>query len=309
MRLGDSVGETQRSALPALAASAPLGGPRAGATILAMTTAPGGALHPVVAIQRYGQGRSMIFAGEASWRWKMMVASSDRSYEFFWRQAARWLAADSPEPVSMTFPEALEPGDVGSASIDVRDASYAPVPDAVVDGTLIAPGGETTSLKLRHIDGGGSRFAAALSPDRSGLHRVRVEARKGSTTLGSADRWLYVGGVDREFADPRLNEPFLRRLARSSGGRYARPAEAAQVASWLQSTVPADATPERRDLWHEPWAFMAIVFYSRPVVLRRRWGYGDGAARKAGGQPGSRSHAALLMGAVRASADEGVTPW
>ena len=275
MRLGDSVGETRKrwSALPALAASAPLGGPRAGATILAMTTAPGGALHPVVAIQRYGQGRSMIFAGEASWRWKMMVASSDRSYELFWRQAARWLAADSPEPVSMTFPEALEPGDVGSASIDVRDASYAPVPDAVVDGTLTAPGGDTTPLKLRHIDSGGGRFAAALSPDRSGLHRVRVEARKGSTTLGAADRWLYVGGVDREFADPRLNEPFLRRLARSSGGRYARPAEAAQVASWLQATVPTDTTPERRDLWHEPWAFVAIVLLlSAEWILRRRWG-------------------------------------
>jgi len=116
-------------------------------------------------------------------------------------------------------------------------------------------------------------MGGVLSPDRSGLHRVRVEARKGSTTLGAADRWLYVGGVDREFADPRLNEPFLRRLARSSGGRYARPAEAAQVASWLQSTVPADATPERRDLWHEPWAFVAIVLLlSAEWILRRRWG-------------------------------------
>jgi uncharacterized membrane protein len=274
MRLG-SVEETRKrwSALPALAASAPLGGPRPGATILAMTTAPGGSLHPVVAVQRYGQGRSMIFAGEASWRWKMMVASSDRSYEFFWRQAARWLAADSPEPVSMTFPEALEPGDIASASIDVRDSSYVPVPDAVVDGTLSAPGGDTTPLKLRHVDGGGGRFAAALSPDRSGLYRVRVTARKGGTTLGTAERWLYVGGVDREFADPRLNEPFLRRLARSTGGRYARPDEAAQVASWLQSTVPVDATPERRDLWHEPWAFAAIVLLlSAEWILRRRWG-------------------------------------
>jgi uncharacterized membrane protein len=275
MRLGGSVEETRKrwSALPALAASAPLGGPRPGATILAMTTAPGGSLHPVVAIQRYGQGRSMIFAGEASWRWKMMVASSDRSYEFFWRQAVRWLAADSPEPVSLTFPEALEPGDVGSASIDVRDSSYGPVPDAVVDGTLTAPGGDTTPLKLRRSDGAGSRFAAALSPDRPGLYRVRVEARKGSTALATADRWLYVGGVDREFADPRLNEPFLRRLARSTGGRYARPAEAAQVASWLQTTVPVDATPERRDLWHEPWAFAAIVLLlSAEWILRRRWG-------------------------------------
>src|SRR5438067_4712387 len=90
----------QWSALPALAASAPLGGARPGATVLAVTQAPGGAVFPVVAVQRYGQGRSMVFAGEASWRWKMMLSSTDRSHEFFWRQTARWLARPSPDPVT-----------------------------------------------------------------------------------------------------------------------------------------------------------------------------------------------------------------
>jgi uncharacterized membrane protein len=275
MRLGASPDETRKrwAALPALAASAALGGPRPGASVLAMTTAPGGGVFPVIAVQRYGQGRSMIFAGEASWRWKMMVPSSDKSYEVFWRQAARWLSADSPDPVAITLPETVEPGDMASATIDVRDASFAAVPDAVVDGTLTAPGGEATPLKLRHADSGGGRFVAALATDRQGLYRVRVEAHKGATALGSADRWLYVGGADREFADPRLNEAFLRRLARSTGGRYARASDASQVASWLQSSVPADSTPERRDLWHEPWAFAAIVLLlSAEWTLRRWWG-------------------------------------
>src|SRR5438045_4676254 len=78
----------QWAALPALAASAPLGGPRPGATVLAVTQAPGGAIFPVIAVQQYGQGRSMVFAGEASWRWKMMVGSADRTHEVFRLQAA-----------------------------------------------------------------------------------------------------------------------------------------------------------------------------------------------------------------------------
>ena len=41
---------------------------------------------------------------------------------------------------------------------------------------------------------------------------------------------MYVGGADREFADPRLNEGFLRRIARNSGGRYVRAAEAREGA-------------------------------------------------------------------------------
>jgi uncharacterized membrane protein len=275
MRLGPTVDETRRrwSALPALAASAPLGAARPGAAILAMTTAPGGAVYPVIAVQRYGRGRSMIFGGEASWRWRMMVPSTDRSYDIFWRQAARWLAGESPDPVAMSTPDGLEPGDVAAATIDVRDASYAPVPGAVVGGTLTAPGGDAVPLKIRRTDPTRARYTAALPPDRPGLYRVHVDARNGATMLGAADRWLLVGGADREFADPRLNEPFLRRLARSTGGRYVRAADASQVGPWLQSSAPTGGTPERRDLWHEPWAFAVIVLLlSAEWILRRLWG-------------------------------------
>src|SRR5262249_44127618 len=162
---------------------------RPGAKVLALTTAPGGGVFPVVAVQRYGHGRSMIFAGEASWRWKMMVASSDRAYDVFWRQAARWLAADSPDPVALVLPDAPEPGDLATVEVDARDSSFAPVPDAIVDATLTAPGGESTPLKLRRADVGGARFTAAFAPDRTGLYRIRANAGRGGSSLGSADRW------------------------------------------------------------------------------------------------------------------------
>jgi uncharacterized membrane protein len=273
MRLGASREDTRDgwARLPALAASAPLGGPRPGAKILAMTTAPGGGVFPVVAVQRYGQGRSMVFAGEASWRWKMMVASSERAYDLFWRQAARWLAVDSPDPVAASVPDTLEPGDLGSVDIDARDSSFVPVRDASVDAVLTKPGGETMPLKVRRADHG--RFTAPLAPDRAGLYRVHVEAKRGAETLGSADRWFNVGGSDREFADPRLNEGTLRRIARATGGSYLRSGEAAQLTSLLQSATPASLTPEQRDLWHQPWAFALIVMaLSVEWMLRRRWG-------------------------------------
>jgi uncharacterized membrane protein len=261
------------AALPALAASAALGGPRPGAKILAVTNASGGAILPVVAVQRYGQGRSMVFAGEASWRWKMMVSSSEHAYDVFWRQAARWLAADSPDPVAITVPDAAEPGDVASIDIAARDSAFAPVRDAQVDATLTVPGGGASPIKLRHSDTTSGRLTAAIAPDRAGLYRVHAEARRGAVSLGSADRWFYVGAADREFADPRLNEGFLRRVARASGGRYARPQEAARVADWLQAAVPQNAAPERRDLWHEPWAFgLIVLLLCSEWVLRRRWG-------------------------------------
>jgi uncharacterized membrane protein len=276
MRIGATPEETRKlwTAMPALAASAPLGGPRPGATVLALIAVPGGGLHPVVAVQRYGHGRSMVFAGEASWRWKMMVASTDRSYEFFWRQAARWLTTAAPDPVVVGVPDAAEPGDSIPIEVDARDGSYAPVPDAAVEATITPPGGGAPqTLKLRHADPAGGQFAAAVTLDRPGLIRVQAEAKRGSQSLGAADRWMYVGGADREFTDPRLNEALLRRVARESGGRYARPADAAHVIDWLKDTIPQTAAPERRDLWHEPWAFALVaMLICAEWILRRSWG-------------------------------------
>jgi uncharacterized membrane protein len=275
MRIGGSPAETRKmwSAMPALAASAPLGAARPGATILALTTAPGGGVFPVVAVQRYGQGRSMVFAGEAAWRWKMMVPSTDRAYDFFWRQSLRWLSSSAPDPVAIRLPDAPEPGDAIAVDVDARDASFAPVTDATIDATLTLPGGATQPIKLRHGDPSGGRYTAAIALEQPGLYRVHADARRGATALGAADRWMYVGGADREFADPRLNEGFLRRVARNSGGRYVRAAEAAKVPSWLQAAVPQNAAPERRDLWHEPWAFaVVILLLSTEWILRRRWG-------------------------------------
>jgi len=120
---------------------------------------------------------------------------------------------------------------------------------------------------------GSGRFAAAFQPEQAGLYRVHATARRGTTPLGTADRWVYVGGGDREFADPRLNEGFLRRVARASGGRYVRAADASRIVAALQSSVPKDAAPERRDLWHRPWAFMLVVsLLAGEWILRRRWG-------------------------------------
>jgi uncharacterized membrane protein len=275
MRIAATPEESRKvwAALPALAGSAPLGGPRPGATVLAVTSAPGGAMYPVVAVQRYGRGRSMVFAGEASWRWRMMTKSTDRSFEYFWRQAARWLSAPASDPVSIAVPDAAEPGDSVAIVVDARDGSFAPVPDARIDATLTAAAGDEQPLTLRREAGGSGRFTTTLRPERPGLYRVRAEARSGTTSLGAAERWFHVGGGDREFADPRLNEPLLRRISRTSGGRYARAGEVSDLASWLRAAAPPPAAPERRDLWHQPWAFaLVIALMSAEWVLRRRWG-------------------------------------
>ncbi len=273
MRIGASPEDSRRlwATLPALASSAALGGPRPGASVLAVTMSASGGLLPVVAVQRYGRGRSMIFAGEASWRWRMMLPAADRRHEFFWRQAARWLSTDAPDPLSVTLSPSVDVGDPLTVEIVTRDGTFAPVDGAVVEATLTSPAGGASPLALR--PSGRGRFAATGPLAAPGLYRLHVEARQNSASRGTDDRWFLVSDNEREFADPRLNEGLLRRVARESGGRYVRAADASQVVAALASAAPQNAEPQRRDLWHEPWAFaLVLLLLSAEWLMRRVWG-------------------------------------
>jgi hypothetical protein len=215
----------------------------------------------------------MLFAGEASWRWRMMLPAADRSFEYFWRGAVRWLGAGAPDPVSADVPATSEPGDSIAITVEARDRAFQPVPDAVIAATLSVPGGEQRTLAFRQDAGANGKFVAGLRLDQAGLYRVRADARRGSTPLGSADRWFYVGGSDREFAEPRLNEAFLRRVARASGGQYVPASDASKVVEWLQEAVPPNEAPVPHDVWHQPWVFaLMVALLSAEWGLRRRWG-------------------------------------
>jgi hypothetical protein len=105
------------------------------------------------------------------------------------------------------------------------------------------------------------------------VYRIHAEAARGATSVGAADRTIYVGGSNREFADPRLNEGFLRRLARDSGGGYVRASDAARVLTWLDESARPQVEPAQRDVWNRPWALaLVVLLLCAEWTLRRRWG-------------------------------------
>ena len=275
MRIAPDAAESGRrwSALPALASTAPLGGPRPGASVLAVTASKDGGVRPMVAVQRYGRGRSMVFAGEGAWRWRMMLPADDRSYEFIWRQAVRWLSSPAPDPVTIHVPGSSEPGEAVEIGIEARDEAFQPVAGAEVDATLTAPGSEPHKITLLRSRGLEAQFTTSVRMEAPGLHRVQVSARRGATPLGSAEAWFYVGGASRELSEPRLNRAFLERLAARTGGRYVEPAEIDRMTSWLRAAEPQEPEVGRRDVWHRPWAIaIVIALLSAEWILRRRWG-------------------------------------
>jgi uncharacterized membrane protein len=261
------------AAMPALAGATVVGAPRPGATVLAMTETASGTPVPLVAVQRYGGGRAMIFTGEASWHWKMRLPAADHSFETFWRQAVRWLAGGSADPVELTAPFAVAPGGRAVAEIRARDEAFEPVPDASIQVTLHAPDGSTRELPVARDTARPGSFRAEWLADRPGVFRVSAAAHRGSTTLGTAETYVLGGGIDAEFSDPRLNRAVLERLSTTSGGRYLSLADVDRVGAAIRAGKPAPVTREYRDLWHTGWSFLIVIgLLAAEWLLRRRLG-------------------------------------
>jgi uncharacterized membrane protein len=269
----DQEAKSRWASLPSLAGVVQLGGARPGASVLAVMDELGSNA-PVVAVQRFGAGRTALFAGQASWRWKMLRPASDASYDRFWRQTARWLTAEALEPITATPPGSVLPGDPVVLPIVVRTLEFAPSPQDELRVRVESPGGDTFDIIPALTDPARGLFTARVPAAERGIYRADVVRITGAAASAHTEvRWL-VGGLDRELADPRLNVSGLRRLADASGGRYGTAEDGAAVADWaIQAAAVKSRPPEWRDAWHTGWMFLAIVLLvSAEWALRRRWG-------------------------------------
>jgi hypothetical protein len=106
--------------------------------------------------------------------------------------------------------------------------------------------------------------------------RVDAEARRNGTLVGTSRDWTLVGGVDREWADPRRNDGVLDRLGRETGGRLVAESEIGRLPALVAAAHAAPAAaapPETRELWHSPWLLIALIgTLGADWILRRRWG-------------------------------------
>jgi uncharacterized membrane protein len=274
LRLGQSRDETSRrwNEAPALASIASAGQPRPGAQVLAVASTSGVA-RPVLALQRFGEGRTMVFAGEASWRWKMQRPLDDRLYDTFWRQVARWLTAPSPDPVMVEIDADLQPARPATISVAVRDAAFEPLADAEVEVVVRDAQGASHALRATAEDAARGRYVATWTAGSPGLVRITATARRAGDRLVSPEQAIFVGGADLETTDPRRHDSVLARLAEGSGGRLLDAAGIEDLARVLQARVDASPALTTRELWHGPWTFLAVVsLLCVEWTLRRQWG-------------------------------------
>ena len=275
LRLGPAAAETRRrwEAAPALAGSVRLGAVRAGAEVLAAAASGNGGARPLLVVQRYGAGRSMILAGRATWRWRMRLPADDRTYERFWGQAARWLTAGAGERIAVSASGGEAPGDALRVRVAVRDEEFRPLAGAAVRVTVRGPYGEPLLEEEASAAGAPGAYEVSAPAPSAGVHRIDVRVSRGGRELGRRRDWALVGGSDPELEHPWRDADLLRRVAEAGGGGPLDPGRLDDLAERLRAASGFAPRTATREVWHHPAVLaLLIALLAAEWSLRRLWG-------------------------------------
>ena len=275
LRLGSTVEETRSRwrEVPALSGSVRLGPVRPGAAVLAVAGAGGESERPLVVVQRYGAGRSMIMAGRATWRWRMLLPADDPVYERYWGQAARWLTAGAAPRIEVATLGGIADGDSLRVDVSVRDDEFRPLAGAAVRVSVSDPAGEPRLDGERAAARGAGEYSVSTPPLSAGAHRIDVAVARDGQALGSRRDWVLVGGADPELEDPWLDTELLRRAAEAAGGARLDAERLDDLADRLRGAFRADPRTVTREVWHHSAVLMLLMaLLCAEWSLRRLWG-------------------------------------
>lgn len=259
--------------LPQLANYQTTGTPKPGAVVLGEGQTEGGDTVPLLIAERFGRGRTALFATDSSWRWRMEMASENRSHEYFWRQLLSSMVTETPAFVSVA-PEKPLYADENKVRLlaHVYDEQFEPVNAAEAVATVNLPDGSSQEVRMSHSVEEDGVFYGEVTAAPAGIYHVEMTARLGDKQIGSARAYFQrADGVVEHFS-PELNVPFLARMAEQTGGKYYPLAEAGELPEQLTYSPAGVSVPEVRDLWDMPlWLLLILLLKGSEWALRKHW--------------------------------------
>ena len=126
----------------------------------------------------------------------------------------------------------------------------------------------TTDVPLQWSGERNGEYRGVFAAADEGLYAVRVEANRGTASLGTGVTHLRAAPGDSEYFDAGMNAARLKRIADETGGRFYKAAEAAALAEDVRYSGRGVTTTEERDLWHMPIVLGLIL-----GLMCGEWGY------------------------------------
>lgn len=244
------------------------------------TNSAGGA--PLLAVGRFGKGRTLALMTDDSWRWNFIAVGNKETPQYhlkLMRQAVRWLAQEpSFEQVRLQPIVRSQPGEKVAIKLHVLKDDFTPTRQAAVQLRVFSPEGEPIPIPAA-ADAEEGDYIGEFTPTREGTYRVEAEASLSGKPLGK-DRTSFTAAYFYGEADdgrPRLD--LLKQIAASSKGEYIPLSDwneksLEKIAARLDRIAPSEIIEQRQTrLWNNFWPFAIILaLLSVEWWMRRKWG-------------------------------------
>jgi uncharacterized membrane protein len=256
--------------LPRLSTVNPVRLAKPGATVLLTGEDDRRQDHIVLAYQRYGRGKALVFPIQDSFIWKMdaTIPVTDMTHATFWRRLVRWLVDDVPDPVAITTRvDRVEPGEEIKLTAEVVDPAFVEVNDAQVLAKVTAPSGKTVEVPMQWIVTRDGEYRASFVPDERGTYSVTGTATRGPQNLGSSAMHTRASAGDGEYFDAAMRSSLLKRIAEETGGRFFTPSDASKLPEAISYSGRGVTVVEQRDLWDMPVILLLLL-----GLIAAEWG-------------------------------------
>ncbi len=238
----------------------------------------------VLAVQRFGAGRSAAFTADTTWKWYLPLRALqvEGPYARFWGQMIRWLGSvetktRQPRPaailrLSRTYASAGGEDVKLLARVQGADGRAERNARASVSVSLI--GGKTDIAEVIPLAPTATPglYQGEFSPSRAGEFTVKLSAVGAKNeTLGTDELKLKVVFQSTELENLMRNEQLLRDLAEISDGQFA---DISALPDLLDSIIERQrelagpqARPRVQRLYNFPLLFVLFV-----ILLTVEWG-------------------------------------
>ncbi|MCC6418758.1 MAG: hypothetical protein IT429_11030 [Gemmataceae bacterium] len=301
LRLSDNPKHVWESVFAKLDGMTKLGKVRKDATVFAVDDAD----QPVMAATRFGEGRTLVFGGDTTWKQWRRTEEAVRAYERFWKQVILWLAKREDAGGNVrVIPDTRRVAAGGNNqvgfTVEALGKGGAPIPDAEFKVKVIGPNKEATDVRVAAE--GGQMRGYFWRTNEPGEYVIEAHARHadGTEVQGPPGRAKFLTfAEDLEHLRPAADHEFLKKLAAASGGtaylggedrltaflegllaqpllrRQAETASWPNWQRWQQAPQSLSAGEQLAALWGSGMLACFLLFVALLCLewfLRRRWG-------------------------------------
>ena len=257
--------------LPPLTSVNPIYEAKPGATTLLTGLDARGREQIVLAYQRYGRGKSLVFTPQDSWLWRMhaKMPVSDTTHHTFWQRLLRWLVDGVPDKVMVAAaPDKVQRGEPVTLTAEVVDPEYRGIDNARITAHVTAPSGRSEDVPMEWSVKREGEYTARFTPDEDGLFRIRVGGTQDAKDVGTGEMALRVAPSDAEYFDAAMRAPLLRRLSEETGGRFFHADDASGLVDAITYSGRGVTVIDERELWDMP-----IVLLLALALMGGEWAY------------------------------------